>query len=93
MTLSSNQLFIVAVIGLAILAGAAYLDRTYLPVLVGVVIGVLGVFTNNNGSANGAAHIAQGVNLGVPLTPIASMPVAVPAQSEVIHAPVTQVVG
>lgn len=67
MKLTSNQLFIVALVALAILAGFAYLDRTYLPVLVGVVLSVINIFIHLVGGASGAANVVQGVNLGVPL--------------------------
>ena len=75
--LSSTQLFIVAMVALALLAGAAYLDRVYLPVLVGVLIGAIQLFTHINGNASGAANVVQGVNLGVPL--MATTPSAAPA--------------
>ena len=68
MKLSSNQLFVVALVALALLAGAAYLDRTYLPVLVGVLIGAIQLFAHINGAGSGASNVVQGVNLGVPLS-------------------------
>ncbi len=66
MKLSGTQLFVLALGGMLLLAATAYLDRTYVPVLVSVVLSVLGV----------AVHI-NGVNTGVPLSPPATaLPVA-----------------
>lgn len=70
MKLSSTQLFIVVLVSLVILAGSAFLDRTYLPVLVGVLIGAIQMF----------AHIS-GVNTGVPLQAAPNAPM----QSEVTN--------
>lgn len=66
--LSSNQLFVIALVSLAIMAGFAYLDRTYLPVLFGVVLSVINIFIHIAGGTTGAANVVQGVNLGVPLS-------------------------
>lgn len=75
--LSSNQLFVVALVGLAILAAVAYFDRTYIPVVVSVVLAVLGVGGAQHASATGAAHVVAGVNLAVPLSPTPTqLPVA-----------------
>lgn len=66
MKLSGTQLFIVALFSLAILAAFSYLDRTYVPVLFGVVLSVINVFIHINGVAT-----------GVPLSPPATaLPVA-----------------
>lgn len=70
MKLSGNQLFIVSLVSLALLAGAAFLDRSYLPVLIGVLIGTVQIFTHING-----------VNVGVPLQAAPSAPM----QSEVTN--------
>lgn len=69
MKLSSTQLFIIMLVSLAILAGAAFLDRTYLPVLVGVLIGAINIFTHING-----------VQTGVPLT--STLPTSWPSLAE-----------
>ncbi len=75
--LSSNQLFVVALVGLAILAAVAYFDRTYIPVVVSVVLAVLGVGGAQHASASGAAHVVAGVNLAIPLAPApTALPVA-----------------
>jgi len=88
MRLSSNQLFIVALAAMGLLAGAAYLDRTYLPVLVGVLIGAVQVFVHINGGSSGAASVVTGVNLGVPLSVTGpAIPLSTPAVSE--QAPVS----
>lgn len=76
MKLSSTQLFIIMLVALLILAGAALLDRTYLPVLVGVLIGAINIFTHING-----------VQTGVPLT--SSLPTSWPSLAELKAPPVT----
>jgi len=63
--LTGKQLFVLALVGLAILAGVAYVHTEYVPVLVGVVLTVFGVATHING-----------VNTGVPLQPISAVPTA-----------------
>lgn len=79
MKLSSTQLFVVMLVSLAILAGAAFVDRTYLPVLVGVLIGAINIFTHING-----------VQTGVPLT--SSLPLSWPSLEELKAAPAGPVV-
>lgn len=76
--LSSTQLFILAILALAILAATAYLDPSYRPLLVVVVLGVLTAAGLYHASATGAAHVVTGINLGVPL--MAPEGQSVPAQ-------------
>lgn len=78
MKLSSTQLFIIMLVSLAILAGAAFLDRTYLPVLVGVLIGAINIFTHINGVQTGVP-----LSSTLPLAPLS----ALPALEEVRPAP------
>lgn len=70
--LSSNQLFILALVALAILAAAAYLDRSWMPVVMSVVLSILAAAGLQHASASGADHVVTGINLGVPLQPPAT---------------------
>src|SRR5690348_10977082 len=72
--LSSNQLFVLTIVALAILAGVAYLDRTYLTVVVSAVLAILAAGGVQHASATGAAHVVAGVNLAVPLSPTPPLP-------------------
>lgn len=86
MQLSSRQLFILALAALAILAAVAYLDLTYRPLVVAAVLGILGVGGAQHASAAGAAHVVQGLQLGVPLSAGPPAVAAAPV-SEVVNPP------
>lgn len=86
--LSSNQLFILALVALAILAAAAYLDRSWMPVVMSVVLSILAAAGLQHASASGADHVVTGINLGVPLSPpVTSLPATLDAMQPLMQAP------